>query len=64
MTVRACPACNVLFEPDKFHPNQRYCTAEDCRLSRRQRYKQDYNKQWRQDNPEYFKQYWSAYRQL
>lgn len=62
--ARKCPACDELFMPDKFHPRQVYCTSESCKENRRQQYKQRYNRQWRQENPGYFREYWIQYRQM
>ncbi len=62
--VRRCPHCEELFIPDKYHPRQRYCSMKSCRTQRRKKYKNAYNRMWRQQNPDYFKEYWLNYRGL
>lgn len=60
--VKRCPHCEELFLPDKFHPTQKYCLSPACRQQRRRSYKAKYNKEWREQNPNYFKEYWLEYR--
>jgi hypothetical protein len=60
--VKRCPLCEQLFAPSKFHPRQQFCSSGDCRESRRKQYKSDYNRNWREQNPDYFKEYWQNYR--
>ncbi len=62
--IARCPHCEQLFMPDKFHPNQRFCADARCRQERRRHYKSEYNRTWRTDNPDYYKEYWMAYRGL
>ena len=62
--IKRCPQCESLFLPNKFHPKQQYCSAPECQESRRKRYKSDYNRQWRTENPDYYKEYWANYRAL
>ena len=64
MKVKRCDHCGTLFMPDKYHPRQRYCTDPDCAKDRRRAYKREYNKEWREKNPNYFKEYWLRYREL
>ncbi len=64
MKVKRCDHCGSLYMPDKFHPRQRFCTDPECVKDRRRAYKREYNKEWRQKNPNYFKEYWLRYREL
>lgn len=59
-----CSACGTPFMPNRFHPQQQFCSQADCRRSRKQAYKKLYNRQWREANPDYFRQYWLEYRTL
>lgn len=62
MKVKRCVHCDGLFEVNKFHPKQAFCTDPKCRVDRRKDYKREYNKEWREKNPNYFKEYWMSYR--
>jgi len=64
MNINRCPHCEQLFVPSKFHPNQRYCSDRTCRTERKRRYKSEYNRSWRKQNPNYFKEYWLEYREF
>ena len=64
MKVKRCDHCGTLYMPDKFHPRQRFCTDPECGKDRRRAYKREYNKEWREKNPNYFKEYWLRYREL
>ncbi|MFM7199238.1 MAG: hypothetical protein ACKO6N_00455 [Myxococcota bacterium] len=59
-----CSACGSLFVPNRFHPQQQFCSHAECRRARKQAYKKVYNRQWREANPDYFRQYWLEYRTL
>ena len=63
MQLKRCQHCETLFEVDKFHPRQRFCTDPMCKADRRRAYKRKYNKEWRDKNPNYFKEYWLSYRE-
>lgn len=48
---RRCKICGKPFVPNKYRPNQKVCSSLECQYQR-----QLFNmKQWRGDNPNYFK---------
>jgi hypothetical protein len=51
MKRRICPNCHKSFVPDKYHPNQQFCSSPQCQ-HRRQILNQ---RNWRLKNPNYFK---------
>jgi hypothetical protein len=66
-----CPYCHKPFDPSPFHPNQRVCLSPECQRKRRRDYHRNKNatdseyrqvcadsrKKWREDNPDYQRQY-------
>jgi hypothetical protein len=66
-----CASCGCEFDPDRYHPNQKYCGRQSCRRSRRRRRQReklrvdaDYRAnqasaqtRWRQTHPDYWKTY-------
>jgi hypothetical protein len=66
-----CPYCHKPFDPSPFHPNQRVCLSPECQRQRRRDYHRnkiatdseyrqvctDSRKKWREDNPDYQRQY-------
>lgn len=58
-----CNICGTGFTPSKFNPHQKFCSPE-CRAAGRRAYKADYDRRWRDANPDYMRQYLYNYRTL
>lgn len=57
--MNICLDCNTEFEPDKYHPNQKYC--KECLIRR----KHESIRRWRKDKgKEYMRKYMKYYRTL
>jgi hypothetical protein len=77
MPSRFCPFCQQSFLPSRFHPQQRVCSAPACQHQRRQQNRQqkllkdpeyrqvcrDSARQWRDNHPDYWKQYRASHPQ-
>ena len=48
---RICPICKKWFIPNKYRPNQQYCSSLECQYKRQL----SNMKKWRDGNPNYFK---------
>ena len=51
METRHCLFCNGSFNPNKYSPRQKVCSEPSCQKRRQL----DSMKQWREQNPNYFK---------
>jgi hypothetical protein len=68
---RTCPHCGKQFKPSRSHPQQVVCSSDDCQRRRRADYHrkklkkdplyralcEDSQETWKQQNPDYMKQY-------
>jgi transketolase len=68
---RQCACCATMFRPDRYHPNQYYCSKESCQRKRRttwhknklktdKAYREnqaDAQAYWKAKNPDYWKNY-------
>jgi len=66
-----CICCQIKFLPDRYHPNQRYCSRKQCQRKRRTSWQKnkvktdaDYREcqleaqaLWKAKNPQYWKKY-------
>ena len=71
MNEKTCAYCNQSFHPSRFHPEQTVCASPDCQRRRRADYHKgklasdpEYleqcrlsQKKWREENPDYMKNY-------
>ena len=47
---KKCIVCNKKFTPDKWHPYQKVCSTDNCRI----KYRKGLLKKWRSKYPDYF----------
>jgi hypothetical protein len=74
---RRCVCCKTRFRPDRYHPNQNYCSKESCQRKRRTSWQKnklktdttyrenqaDAQALWKAKNPGYWKNYRASHLQ-
>jgi len=68
---RCCVCCKIMFSPDRYHPNQNYCSKKQCQRKRRMTWQKnklktdsdyresqaEFQELWKTNNPGYWKNY-------